>query len=202
MLTIVTPPASEPVSLEEAKAFLRVDYPTDNLLIESLISAAREFVERYTRRALITQTRAEVLEAWPTAINAYAAPVELSSGPVSAIDSITYVAADEASTVLSSAVYSLYSPSRDRLPMVLASYRSSWPTVLTGPNAIKIQYVAGWVTAAAVPAPLRQAILRHASWCYTNREPATFGAFPEGSQGVMERAIERSLVDFRLFSFA
>ncbi len=53
-LSIVTPPEIEPVSLEEAKLYLRVDTGDENELITSLIKAARIMVEKETHRALNT----------------------------------------------------------------------------------------------------------------------------------------------------
>jgi uncharacterized phiE125 gp8 family phage protein len=58
---LLVPPASEPLSLAEARQFLRVEYADD----DAVITAARAHVEALTRRALLTQTWRIMLDAWP-----------------------------------------------------------------------------------------------------------------------------------------
>lgn len=55
-LRLLKPPLEEPVTLEEAKGYLRVDGNADDALIKHLIKAARQAVEAYTNRCLIKQT--------------------------------------------------------------------------------------------------------------------------------------------------
>jgi uncharacterized phiE125 gp8 family phage protein len=62
---LVTAPAAEPLSLADAKAFLRVEHGDDDAIIASLIAAARNHVEALTRCALLTQTWRLVLDRWP-----------------------------------------------------------------------------------------------------------------------------------------
>ena len=50
------PPDQEPVSLVEAKAYTRVDGDQDDGLLRHLIKTARNVVETYTTRSLMTQT--------------------------------------------------------------------------------------------------------------------------------------------------
>jgi uncharacterized phiE125 gp8 family phage protein len=62
---LLTPPAAEPISLAEAKAFLRVAHDDDDDVIAALIAAARIHVEAQTRRALIAQTWRLTRDDWP-----------------------------------------------------------------------------------------------------------------------------------------
>src|SRR5690606_13517289 len=63
--TLLTAPAVEPLTLAEAKAWLRVEHDDEDDLIATLITAARAQVEAVTRRALITQHWRLVLDTWP-----------------------------------------------------------------------------------------------------------------------------------------
>lgn len=54
MLITVTPATEEPVTLDEAKQHLRIEHDADDALIGALITAARESVERFTGRALVS----------------------------------------------------------------------------------------------------------------------------------------------------
>lgn len=62
---LLTAPAVEPLSLAEAKAFLRIEHDDDDEVIGALIAAARIHIEARTRRALITQHWRLVLDSWP-----------------------------------------------------------------------------------------------------------------------------------------
>lgn len=52
---LVTPPASEPVTITQVKAHLRVDGNDDDTFLTSLIAIARERLEQETRRAWMRQ---------------------------------------------------------------------------------------------------------------------------------------------------
>jgi hypothetical protein len=57
---ITVPVATEPITLTDAKAYLRVDFPNDDVLIGNLITRSRGIAERMTGRAFATQTIQEV----------------------------------------------------------------------------------------------------------------------------------------------
>lgn len=62
---LLSGPALEPVTLDESKAWLRVEHDDDDDVIAALIAGARTHVEAQTRRALITQNWRLVRDAWP-----------------------------------------------------------------------------------------------------------------------------------------
>lgn len=64
-LSVLTPCASEPVTLATAKSWLRQDNSTDDDIISGLISAARDHVERFTRRSLVRTTWRMTLDTFP-----------------------------------------------------------------------------------------------------------------------------------------
>ena len=63
---LVTPPAVEPISLVQAKNWLRIDHAFEDELVTALIASARLVVESAARRMLISQTWRLVMDEWPS----------------------------------------------------------------------------------------------------------------------------------------
>lgn len=113
---LLTGPAVEPWSVEEAKSFLRAENDDDDTVIASLIAAARSHVEAMTRCALIAQTWRVVLDQWPKdgrikpgrgPLRALtAARIYNSAGIATPIDAGTFVL-DKAAGVITSSVWML-----------------------------------------------------------------------------------------------
>jgi len=80
-LELISPPAVEPVTLDEAKAHLKVDTTDDDALIATLISAARAKAEWHTGRAFVTQGWTLWLDRWPAADCQYL-PAEIPLAPL------------------------------------------------------------------------------------------------------------------------
>lgn len=169
---LLSPPAVEPITLAEAKAFLRVEHADDDLTIAALIAGSRIHVEAQTRRALITQTWRIVRDRWPPDGRLALSPSPLqeilaarvyeSDGDTLAIDTQAFVADKAAApAIIAFAPWALAQPGR---PV----------------GGIEIDVQVGYGdTAASVPEPLRQAIrLLTAHW-YENRLPTQqAGALP------------------------
>lgn len=199
---VVTGPVSEPVTLQEAKDHLRVEVTTDDSLIGRLITDAREWAERYTRRALVSQTWRLWADEFPDADDGDEyLTLELPGGKVASVSSVKYTDADGTVQTLSASAYQLSSKGHDTIARLRPVYGGAWPAARDEPDAVQVEYVVGYGAASDVPSQIKQAILLHVGWHYEHREPATLGAIPAGAFDQVRAALELKLVDFRLFQF-
>lgn len=191
-LVRVTEPSEEPITLADAKLHLRVDHLDDDLLITSLITAAREYVELVTVRALMTQTWELRLNNWP------GSPVELPFPPLASVVSIVYTKEDGTTATVATSVYALDTtgvPGR-----VFLKPDQSWPSDALYPvNAICIQYTAGWSAAAAVPEMIKAAMKLYLGSLYENREQAVMASGL--SAAMLPLGIDALLAPWRVWRF-
>lgn len=166
-LKLVTGPAHEPVSLDEAKLHLRIDSSDENTIISALITAAREYIEHACRRALITQTWRLSLDDWPVTGD----EIELPRAPLVSVTSVVYTDSDGTATTWAAANYEVDTDSQPG--RIKLAYGESWPSAtLKASNPIQITYIAGYGNAVDVPQHLRQAIMLLVGHWYENREMA------------------------------
>jgi uncharacterized phiE125 gp8 family phage protein len=175
-------PAEEPLSLIEAKNHLRVEAPEDDALIAALIAAARDQLEGETSRQLVTAT-------WRLSLDCFPAVIRLPISPVQSVSSIQYLDANEVLQTLSASVYVV---DTDRKPARIApAYGEVWPTTLPQINAVKVTFVAGYGTPAAVPESIKEALKLMIGHWYENREASITGtivtALPDGIQRIINR---------------
>lgn len=144
-------PAIEPVSLSEAKNYLRVEHEDDDALIGELITAARVQVEQAARRALITQSWRIVKDHWP-ASGWIVSPVN----PLQAIDAARVHPREGAAFGLDLDAFTLNAAAA---PAIIAFERGVVKQPGRATGGIEIDVTAGYGDEAAdVPAPLHQAI--------------------------------------------
>lgn len=176
-LFLVTGPPAAPVSLADAKAHLKVDDAADDALIEGLIDAAREYVETFTHRAIMTQTWDLKLDEFPCSSEA----IEIPMPPAVSVTSVTYIATDGTSTVWSSALYTTDLPAgpHARKGRIYPIYATYYPVTRSVPNAVTVRFVAGYgATAAtcAVPASIIAAMkILIGTWYGPGRESVNIG---------------------------
>jgi uncharacterized phiE125 gp8 family phage protein len=179
---IITAPTHEPVTLEEAKAHLRVSGADDDIYISALISVARERAETFTQRAFVSQTQAVYLDAWPCG------DLRINVAPVVAVESVEYFDTDNAEQTLDPAEYYVDTKSNPaRLRPVTA-----WPDIYARPNAITVTFTAGYGASPAVPLTIKQAMLLMVGDMFENREESIIGT----SAAVLHVTAERLLRPF------
>ena len=174
ILTLITGPGSEPVTVAEAKLHVRQDGSADDALLDAMVVAAREMAEAITRRALISQTWEYRLDSWPAGD-----VLHLPLAPLQSVTSIKYVDEDGAESTLSADDYVVDSYSEPGRVRLKAS--SSWPsTSLQVVNGVVVRFVCGWANANAVPQTIKNAMLLMIGHWYENREMIlTTGAMPK-----------------------
>lgn len=184
-LTTVTPPATAPVTVAEAKAQCRVDWDDEDDLIGDWVDAATTLAERETGRRFVTQTLKLTLPGWVSqpppeltglaavVLNGmfpgnYAGAVCLPVEPVQSVSSVRYYAADGTLTTLAGSEWQTwlaYSP-----PLLAPAPARSWPALEAGRfGAVEVTFVAGYGAASAVPAAAKSLIRLTVGFWYRNR---------------------------------
>lgn len=152
----VANPLVEPISVLEAKTFLRIDGDDEDALLTDMIAAARLAAEEQTGKSLITQS-------WQIAFDSSPPPVvQLPFAPIQSVTSV--ITLDEAGdeTVISPSHYYLNALEElvfNAIPMG---------------HMVRIRYVAGYGDAASdVPTDMAQAMLLHVAHLFEHRDSMT-----------------------------
>lgn len=193
---VITPPTAEPISLDEAHLHLRLDVydspPThpDDPLILSQITAAREWIEKFTGRSMSERLLEIGLDAFPNQHRgrgnypdhrlgvAYTGegrrphPIRLPGGPVNSLDRVLYTDSAGVDQTMTDAQFDSYEePAR-----VLPASGSTWPSTQICMGAVKVRYWAGYSSpddspsGTPLPLPLKQAMLLVLGHLYETRE--------------------------------
>jgi len=168
-LVLTTPPANEPLKVQEVKTYLRVDDVTDTSeddYLSALIIAAREYCEAFQNRAYITQTWQMSFDYWPSRV------IELPRGNLQTVDRVTYKNSAGIETTLNETEQYVVS-TRGVSGRLSSPYAQHWPSFVPFPlDAIVIEFTCGYGdTAENVPQKVKQAMKLLISHWYENRTP-------------------------------
>lgn len=185
---IVTPPEIDPVSYDEAADHVRVDSSADMEYLTGLISVAREYVESATGRACLQAGYRLTAPSWwsiipnmalqtaifPDYLFAYAVP--LMRSPIISVESVKYYAPNsEVLTTMDTADYRVITG----LEPGMVQIKTAPPATEIRPDAIQINFTAGYSDPGSTPPTLRHAIKMLAAHLYENRLPVAFASCSE-----------------------
>lgn len=175
-LSVVTAPTVEPVTSSEAMQQAIIDFNDDSDLLDALIQAAREHVENFTERALITQTRELKIRRFPRLADQI---ILLPGGKLQSVSSISYTDTDGDTQVWASSNYDVETSSEPG--RINLAYDKDWPEVRELGLPIAITYICGYPgdggspedLRANVPQAIKQAVKMLVAHLYQNREAVT-----------------------------
>jgi uncharacterized phiE125 gp8 family phage protein len=161
-------PAVEPITLAEAKQFIRVEHDDDDDIIAALIAGSRIHVETQTRRALITQSWRLTRDVWPELGCVPVLPV-----PLRTLDAARVYKFDGSTLAIEVAAFAV---DKTAAPARLAFTRGALPAPERTVGGIEIDVTCGYGDALEnVPEPLRQAIRLLVAHWYENRGLVAIG---------------------------
>lgn len=169
-VTVTVAPASEPVTLAEAKTHCAVDGSDNDAELGLMIGAARTFVEEYCGIKLVSQT--VVMRA-----SSFCDLGHLPVAPLISTTSVTYLDTAGAEQTLSTDVYESVLVGLE--PSIRLKINQSWPSPRTATDALRVTATAGY---SSLPASIKHALLLLIGKWFDDR---SVGEVPEGVKSLL-----------------
>lgn len=168
-LKLITPPEKQPLTLDEARAHLRVDHDEEDTYIQSQIAAATNDCQDFAGRQFITATYILQLDCFPRS-----GIIHVPMPPLQSVESIEYVDTSGTTQVLDPSRYrvdSISEPAR-----ITPAYGTVWPSTLGVTGAVTVEFIAGYGDDEDdVPEWARSAIRLTLGNLFENREAVIVG---------------------------
>ncbi|WP_414474318.1 head-tail connector protein [Microvirga sp. M2] len=194
-LTLITPPAAEPVTLDEVKDHLRVTNNLEDELLTSLIATARQKLDGprgLLGRCLITQQ-------WKATLDGFSREIVFPLAPVSAVSAIIYRDATGTEQALAPDAYMVAGLQDDELGSISPVRGRAWPLIPYSPGSVSVTFTAGYGDAPEdIPEPIRTAIKMLVGHLYENREAVTVAS---GSMIETPIGWQDLIADYRMRAF-
>lgn len=198
----LVPPADLPVTLEEAKDHLRVDFDDDDAVLTRLISVATARLDG--REGMLG--RCLMPQVWHLGLPAFLPEIPLPLPPLISIDAVGYVDQAGATQTLDPSAYQVVGVGDADMARLRPAYGTSWPSTRAVSDAVTIDFTAGYqpealspplAPSAAVPERLRQAILMLVGTLYDDSRTTTV----ETKVAPLPFGFDDLIRDYRLFEF-
>ena len=156
---LVTPPALEPVTIADTRAFLRISTESEDEILHRLIATAREIIEAEPGLSLIDQTWRLRVDRWPRS-----GRLALFKYPVKSVAAVVAYRQDGTAISFSPEEFVLNHGSRPQR-LYMAQYPDAVEFV-----GLEVDFVAGFgETGVEVPDALKHAILTLVAHLYESR---------------------------------
>lgn len=186
-LTIVTAPSVRPFTLNRLYQQLRLDVQgspqehDDDDTLNALMDVARAGCENIIKRALLPQTLRLSMRSFPVSSDTYARwdrqtqpepvrSIKLYRPPVISVAHVKYY---DASNILQTLDANNYFVTDDQVPELKFVSGFTAPSVYDRPDAVRVEYTAGYANAALIPEPLQQWMLLQIGTMYESRQSVT-----------------------------
>lgn len=181
-----TAPTIWPVSIDDVRLQARVSHVSEDVLIDTYIAAAAEWIEAYTQRSLSAQT-------WQVSAPSFVDALWLPRA--APLDSVTFVKYYDTSNVLQTLSSSYYTvPAFTEPAQIRLAYGYTWPSVYDRADAVRVEYITGYADGDCPPA-LRQALAMLAAHWIENREAVLVGTISKP----IEFAVEALCAPYRVW---
>lgn len=182
-LQIITPPTAEPVTVQDVKDELRLTVTVDDALIQRLITPAREYAEKRTRRSLAVATYAAFFDRFPCPSE----PLRIPAPPLLAVTGVKYL--DNSLTPQTWDPIEYYVANMQSPGLIVPKPGCVYPSPVLVPGAVEVDFKAGYgdPSGPALPKLIKEGICRMTMYLYSHPEvitseglkesPVSFAAF-------------------------
>lgn len=164
-LRVLTPPEYEPVTLDQAKLWCRVDDDdsAQDATLLLLIQAMRDYAENLTGRAFAPRSYELRLDAFP-------ARIHLPYPPLRSIDYLRYVDGGGSLQSLDTSPAAYDCDPYAEPACVAPLYGQPWPYTYPQAGAVRLGFTAGYASRNDMPPGLRLWMQARIATLYENRE--------------------------------
>ncbi len=175
-------PELAPISVAEAKTFMRVTTNEHDGLIADLIDAVTDFAESETKRSFITRNVSASFAGFPADNDS----LVLLGYPVKYVTSITYLYFEGEVQTVAADVYRKIAGDRGQ---VVIAFGKTWPQVASCISPVTVNFTAGYGDAAAdVPARIKLLLKQCVADAYEHSEA-------QSEVSLTENMLNRNLFD-------
>ena len=160
---LITPAASFPVTLQEAKDYLKINGSDQDAEINQLIATATDIGEKITGRDFLNKTYKGFLDYFPDGCIG----IEIKKSRLQTVTSFQYFLNNVLTNFNSSNYYTTQS---NDYSTILLNSGSNYPDADDRQQAVEVTFIAGYGNSANdVPNTIKKAILSHIAYLFENK---------------------------------